>query len=465
MADPGVEKDPKPKSSAGEYKSEWTPQAYYNPDEDGYCPVFPDPNAKNLPISFEPMVPEHLPGVIEVEKEFLRHDTFTVGVVDQWGLEDYKVRLAKGFETTAGFVAVSNTEYEDGEPIPPNAADASDDATPDETEAMSTKAPQDGPPAVSDDGPPSIVNEIKRKRVVGFIFLDTQEDNIVWFRKLLVLRSYRRHGIGYTLAVMGVQSLEKRKIWPTAVRLFVSTNNSAAIALYQKFGMKIINVLSNYYGKGLDAHTMQFMVKKRDFATRERPKPSMEDLLAVGVLSAVGVAIRPAGEDGNPLPGFGEERYISEEVEADLQQKRKALTAKAPQQELWLPDVEDSGLVLDPLRASDLQLQGLKVCVEQSRRHKRPYPDAEYAIAGCTLCPSGAWRTSAETAMILIPEHTLHTMREVAEATRMSMADAGWEDDDAGGSKGKVPAGNQGLALHGLPEKFYVTSLEHLGFF
>ena len=55
--------DYKPKSSAGDYKSDWDPQAYYNENEDGYCPVFPDPNDKQeVPVEFAPMQAEHVRG-------------------------------------------------------------------------------------------------------------------------------------------------------------------------------------------------------------------------------------------------------------------------------------------------------------------------------------------------------------------------------------------------------------------
>ena len=91
-------------------------------------------------------------------------------------------------------------------------------------------------------------------------------------------------------------------MWPTAVRLFVATENQgfcvlcivccvccvgrdnplfplslwtsfhsssispflfynlAAIKLYEKFGMKIVNEITSYYAKGKNAYTMQFIV-------------------------------------------------------------------------------------------------------------------------------------------------------------------------------------------------------------
>lgn len=49
--------------------------------------------------------------------------------------------------------------------------------------------------------------------------------------------------------------------WPTAVRLFVACSNEPAITLYKKFGMAVINTVTNYYGKGSHAHTMQFTVR------------------------------------------------------------------------------------------------------------------------------------------------------------------------------------------------------------
>ena len=45
------------------------------------------------------------------------------------------------------------------------------------------------------------------------------------------------------------------------MRLFVACSNEPAITLYKKFGMAVINTVTNYYGKGSHAHTMQFTVR------------------------------------------------------------------------------------------------------------------------------------------------------------------------------------------------------------
>tara|TARA_R110002050_G_scaffold298312_1_gene461414 strand:- start:580 stop:1023 length:444 start_codon:yes stop_codon:yes gene_type:complete len=136
--------------------------------------------------------------VIAVEKEFLLHEAFTVGVVEQWNEKDYIERLGLEDEGIAGFVALSNSELE----------------VPEMTENVQEKKEESekGDGSGGDKEEEKENKTVDKKKVVGFIFLDTTSDQIVWFRKLLVLPAYRRHGIGYSLAVMGVQSLEKRKV-------------------------------------------------------------------------------------------------------------------------------------------------------------------------------------------------------------------------------------------------------------
>ena len=91
----------KPLSSGGSYRSEWKPESYYNPVQDGFCPgsfpssffpmhfaderfllqhplhsVFPDPYEKNASLKIIKMKKEHIPDAIAVEKDFHMNNEF-----------------------------------------------------------------------------------------------------------------------------------------------------------------------------------------------------------------------------------------------------------------------------------------------------------------------------------------------------------------------------------------------------
>eukprot|EP00008_Paramoeba_atlantica_P014319 CAMPEP_0201491800 /NCGR_PEP_ID=MMETSP0151_2-20130828/31292_1 /ASSEMBLY_ACC=CAM_ASM_000257 /TAXON_ID=200890 /ORGANISM="Paramoeba atlantica, Strain 621/1 / CCAP 1560/9" /LENGTH=153 /DNA_ID=CAMNT_0047878323 /DNA_START=42 /DNA_END=500 /DNA_ORIENTATION=- len=112
----------KPLSSGGKYQSEWRPTAYYNPAEDGFCPVFPDPNEKRQALRFMKMKKEHIPACIAVEKDYLLHNEFMeVGVVDVWSEEYFLERLKEGKaenpddDESVGFMAIAPFVSEDSQ--------------------------------------------------------------------------------------------------------------------------------------------------------------------------------------------------------------------------------------------------------------------------------------------------------------------------------------------------------------
>jgi ribosomal protein S18 acetylase RimI-like enzyme len=84
--------------------------------------------------------------------------------------------------------------------------------------------------------------------MVGFIFHDTTEDNIVFFRKVVVGREMRRRGIGRRLAERAIADLKLRSHWPCAIRLLVLRSNEAAVHMYTNFGMKPTRIIKVSHG-------------------------------------------------------------------------------------------------------------------------------------------------------------------------------------------------------------------------
>ncbi|MGH9686093.1 MAG: GNAT family N-acetyltransferase, partial [Candidatus Acidiferrales bacterium] len=69
-----------------------------------------------------------------------------------------------------------------------------------------------------------------------------------------VLSNYRRHGIGSMLLIEAERRLISAGV--RQVGLETATNNSPAIAFWQKHGYRKSGVRKNYYPGGRDAYTM-----------------------------------------------------------------------------------------------------------------------------------------------------------------------------------------------------------------
>uniref|UniRef100_A0A7S4JX44 Uncharacterized protein n=1 Tax=Paramoeba aestuarina TaxID=180227 RepID=A0A7S4JX44_9EUKA len=109
---------------------------------------------------------------------------------------------------------------------------------------------------------------------------------------------------------------------------------------------------------------------------------------------------------------------MTKELDESLNQRFAELSAKQRgQQQVWLPDVEGSGELLSPSQASNLQFLGIQVVVEMSRQAKRFYQDEEYAVAGCSLHPSGSWQNAPNNAAILMPQDVLESLRTIASVS------------------------------------------------
>ena len=102
-----------------------------------------------------------------------------------------------------------------------------------------------------------------------FIVATNEQDQIVGYAAVLVvtpgveadvltvavLPEYARRGIAtHFMDELEKWSLEKKA---SAMMLEVGTENTGAIALYEKLGYQIIATRKNYYGQGLDAFVMR----------------------------------------------------------------------------------------------------------------------------------------------------------------------------------------------------------------
>jgi ribosomal-protein-alanine N-acetyltransferase len=93
-------------------------------------------------------------------------------------------------------------------------------------------------------------------RMVGFITGDPHpQDRVGWIATLGVLPEYRRMGIAAAL----LERCEEVMNLPS-VRLSVRRSNDPALALYRKFGYKMVDVWRGYYHSGEDALVLE---KKR----------------------------------------------------------------------------------------------------------------------------------------------------------------------------------------------------------
>ena len=90
-------------------------------------------------------------------------------------------------------------------------------------------------------------------QMAGFIAGDPHaREGIGWIATLGVLPTYRRLGIAAALLEMCERELRLPNI-----RLSVRRSNEPALALYRKFGYKMIDVWRNYYHSGEDALVLE----------------------------------------------------------------------------------------------------------------------------------------------------------------------------------------------------------------
>lgn len=88
--------------------------------------------------------------------------------------------------------------------------------------------------------------------LIGYMFYSEYMDEIN-INHFVVDINYRKKG--YASEIM--QELFNRLTKKQLIYLEVRTDNTAAINLYKKFGLKIINTRKNYYTDGQDAYIMQ----------------------------------------------------------------------------------------------------------------------------------------------------------------------------------------------------------------
>ena len=98
----------------------------------------------------------------------------------------------------------------------------------------------------------------KYHKIVGFIVGVKTSKTMVKIPMLAVSENYRRKGIGTELLTSFLKKLSMQNI--KQVELEVRTNNTAAIAFYEKHGFAIIDTIKGFYQNGEDARIMRKVV-------------------------------------------------------------------------------------------------------------------------------------------------------------------------------------------------------------
>lgn len=99
--------------------------------------------------------------------------------------------------------------------------------------------------------PDSFIVMESGKDIVGYIIFDMSGH----VHSTAVKTGYRKKGFGKKLFAHASMCVDK-KLW-----LEVRSKNSAAIEFYKRMGMKIVNIISGYYGND-DALIMVLSLKK-----------------------------------------------------------------------------------------------------------------------------------------------------------------------------------------------------------
>lgn len=93
----------------------------------------------------------------------------------------------------------------------------------------------------------------KDGKVVGFYIISKITDLVEIFT-IAVKKEYRSEKIGSTLLEEIIKFSKENDV--TEIWLEVSTRNTKAISLYQKYGFEIQKIRKNYYRSGEDAYNM-----------------------------------------------------------------------------------------------------------------------------------------------------------------------------------------------------------------
>jgi N-alpha-acetyltransferase 10/11 len=112
---------------------------------------------------------------------------------------------------------------------------------------------------------------VENGMMIGFVAGDPRpSQHLGWIATVGVLPEYRRQGLGRAL----IEECEIRMKMEN-VRLSVRTNNSDAIALYEKMGYYRIEVWNNYYNDGGSALVMEKNINQDSISSINRPVTSL----------------------------------------------------------------------------------------------------------------------------------------------------------------------------------------------
>jgi len=267
------------------------------------------------------------------------------------------------------------------------------------------------------------VAALESERMVGFIFHDTTEDNIVFFRKVVVGREMRRRGIGRRLAERAIADLKHRLHWPCAIRLLVLRSNQAAVHMYSNFGMKPTRVIRNYYSEGKDALLMQYMVLLDEYQKRTPLQASLSEVVTMGLYNAIGIEVAHLEEPIDPNDPLAVQAQQEREKSwhEDQERYRAMREALKSRTHVWLPDEPCSSVLLSPSDARKLIDEGARVTVEMAKKYPREYSDTDYALEGCTLCFGGA------------------ASRAAAQASGATILSVAWQANNSQDKEGVLP--------------------------
>ena len=93
----------------------------------------------------------------------------------------------------------------------------------------------------------------EEEQLVGFVALRAAS-SYAEILNVAVLPRCAKRGIAFALLSRAVAELTKRGFW--RISLEVAQDNSAALALYNKLGMRLLGRRKNFYGAGRDALVM-----------------------------------------------------------------------------------------------------------------------------------------------------------------------------------------------------------------
>jgi ribosomal-protein-alanine N-acetyltransferase len=97
------------------------------------------------------------------------------------------------------------------------------------------------------------------KRIIGFIIIIKQNQNVANLINLLIKKRFRNKGYGSYLLSCAIQKIKEMKEIQKII-LNVKTSNKKALNLYHRFNFKIIKEINDYYRNNDNAYLMELQM-------------------------------------------------------------------------------------------------------------------------------------------------------------------------------------------------------------